>query len=473
MPQNKSRLVWTEAWPFDCPNGCKQIDASGPAAQAPANGDTSLQCGLVAKRLFTALQNRELPFVSLDYADDLASRLREEAPALSAFRHMLLLGIGGSALGARAMQKAFYPMQDWPGHAGDPNARYLWIADNVDPESLPRWFERLPAAQTLVVVISKSGGTIETMSQYFLAKQWLKAQCGQDYKKHLLLITDPDSGFLRKEATSSGLASLPVPQKLGGRYSVLCAVGLAPALFLGLAWEELLAGAKELFAPLNQAATPEEMEKVLAVHPAWNLAVWAKAMQDRGLDELIYFTYVPKLASFGAWFAQLWAESLGKNGKGSMPLPATGVTDQHSLQQMFLDGPKNKACLFISSQNLPEGAQFPPALDAPWAYLAGKTLKELLLAETLGARMALAERKIPLLEMQLAAPDEFNVGKLIALLGLATIFTGWLLEINPLDQPAVELGKRLAKASLGADGLAEEKDMLNRFRNLPEKIQTF
>ncbi len=467
MPHNnKSQLVWTHAWPFDCVN--KPCPYTMPGAPAKDTGPACTQLQVTAERLFSELQNRNLPFVSMSYVEELTIQLKEMAAHICSFNHMLLLGIGGSALGARALQKAFYPQQDWPGHNNDPNAKNLWIADNIDPESLPQWFERLPAEQTLVVVISKSGGTIETMAQYFLAEEWLRNKLGSNYKQHLLLVTDKDNGFLRANANALSLTALPVPAKLGGRYSVLSAVGLVPALFLGLHWENLIKGAKDLFNPLNQAQTPQAMEEALHTHPAWSLAVWAKAMQDQGLDELIYFTYVPKLATFGPWFAQLWAESLGKSGKGSMPLPATGVTDQHSLLQMFLDGPGNKACLFVSSSGLPEGRRFPAHLDEDWSYLADKSLKDLLLAETLGSRMALAERGTPLLELRLAETDEYNAGKLIALLGLATVFTGWLMEINPLDQPAVELGKRLAKASLGSAGLNEEKEMLAKFRSIPE-----
>lgn len=464
MTRNMNKLIWTQAWTLAF------ADNFNPEA---VEADFLKQRKTAAERLTNELGKGELPFVSLDYADDLVRALEKLAPQIRSFRHLLLLGIGGSALGARALQKAFYPQQDWPEHAGDPDAKFLWIADNVDPESLPRWFERLPPEQTLVLVISKSGGTIETMSQYFLAKEWLQAGLGLDYKRHLLLVTDQKNGFLRAEADQLGLATLPVPAKLGGRYSVLSAVGLAPALFLGMDWQSLLSGCKDLFAPLNKAKNAAQMEAALAEHPAWKLAVWAKCMLRQGFNELIFFTYVPKMATFGPWFAQLWAESLGKDGKGSMPLPATGVTDQHSLQQMFLDGPKNKACIFVSSESLPEGMRFAAELDPKWSYLAGKSIKDLLLAETQGTRMALSERGVPLVEINLAAPTEYNAGKLMGLLGLATIFTGWLMDIDPLDQPAVELGKRLANASLGADGLAEEKRKLAEFKNRPEKSQNF
>ena len=456
-----SKLIWTQAHPLS------------PAGDSIESGEPEINLGkektAASIRLFNGLQEKKLPFVSLDYAGELASELEELAPHLTSFEHLLLLGIGGSALGPRALQKAFYPEQDWPLHDG----KCIWIADNVDPESLPQWLERLPPKETLVLAISKSGSTIETIAQYFLAKEWLESALGPEYKKHLLLITGKNSGFLRSEANSLGLRSLTVPPNLGGRYSVLSAVGLVPALFLGMDWKALLAGAQEVFKPLNSAKNAEEADSALENHPAWKLAVWARAMMLKGYGELIYFTYVPKMATFGPWFAQLWAESLGKNGKGSMPLPATGVTDQHSLQQMFLDGPKNKACIFVSSQNLPDGSAFPEKLAPEWAYLEGKNLKDLLLAETLGTRMAFSENRIPLLEIRLARPDEYNAGKLMALLGLATILTGWLMGINPLDQPAVELGKRLANASLGAAGLDEEKRKLALFKEARETSQGF
>jgi glucose-6-phosphate isomerase len=140
---------------------------------------------------------------------------------------MLLLGIGGSALGARALQKAFAPSQDLPGHAG----KSLWILDNVDAASLEAHLSRLPAAETLVYVVSKSGDTIETIGQYFLVKQWLKNELPDAWKDHLLLNTDAQKGYLRQEAAQFGIRTLPVPDNLGGRYSALSAVGLVPPPF--------------------------------------------------------------------------------------------------------------------------------------------------------------------------------------------------------------------------------------------------
>ena len=453
-----SRLIWTHAY--------KGRIASPAAAGSGAGPAVGKSASVVTAHLETELKAGRLPALSLDYVSELTLALQTLTPFLKGFKHMLLLGIGGSSLGGRALQKIFAPEADWPGYAGP----WLWVADNVDAAALPAWLRRLPAADTLVVVISKSGGTIETMAQYLLVKEWLKESCGEKWTDHVLPVTDKRSGFLRQEAGENGMLSLPVPEHLGGRYSVLSAVGLVPAAFLGADWQALLNGAANVTRPL---LTATDMTAALAEHPAWKLAKWAHALMRADYSQLIFFSYIPSFTAMGAWFAQLWAESLGKNGLGSMPLPAVGATDQHSLQQMFLDGPKNKACIFVSSQNLPDGSAFPEKLAPEWAYLEGKNLKDLLLAETLGTRMAFSENRIPLLEIRLARPDEYNAGKLMALLGLATILTGWLMGINPLDQPAVELGKRLANASLGAAGLDEEKRKLALFKEARETSQDF
>jgi len=413
--------------------------------------------GEMAARLAAEIAAGRLPFLALPFMDALERDLAElEAGFLARFEHMLLLGIGGSALGARALQKAFAPSQDLPNHRG----RSLWILDNVDAGSLEAHLSRLDAAKTLVYVVSKSGDTIETIGQYFLVKEWLQKALPVAWKDHLLLNTDENKGYLRQEAASFGIRALPVPDNLGGRYSALSAVGLVPAAFLGMDWRALVAGFRSIAAPL---ADPGLNAGKLAAHPSFEFALWAKALMDAGYSELITFFYIPAWACFADWFAQLWAESLGKDGQGSQPIPAVGVTDQHSVNQMFLDGPRNKACLFVERGNGPAGPAFPADMPAIFDYLQGKRFGELLPAEALGTRMALCKNDVPLVLLRLGADDARAAGKMMALLGAATLVTGWLMGVNPVDQPAVELGKRLAKARLGASGLEEEKAELAAF----------
>ncbi len=410
------------------------------------------------------LAGGRLPFISMPYRSALEAELPKVMERFSGrCKHMLLLGIGGSALGPRALQKAFMPQQDWPGHTGP----WLWIADNVDSNSLSGWLDKLPPKETMVVVISKSGGTIETMAQYFIVRDWLQARLGEAWTQQVLMVTDEKQGALRQEAMEKNLPSLPVPDYLGGRFSVLSAVGMVPAYFCGMDWKGILAGAASVLAPV--AAAPEKM----AEHPAWRLAVWNKALMDNGYNQLIFFTYIPAWACFGAWFGQLWAESLGKQGNGSMPLPATGVTDQHSLQQMFLDGPKNKACLFLEGQNMPRGPQFSAGTPDKWSYLRGQHFGDVLAAETIGTLGAFAANDIPLVRMSMGEVTEQGAGRLMALLELTTLFTGWLLKIDPLDQPAVEYGKRLANARLGAAGYAQEEKDLQAYFAAPDETVEF
>ncbi len=422
--------------------------------------------GEMAERLVAETRAGKLPFLTMPYASALKEDLTRLQDFLRQFDHMLLLGIGGSALGARALQRAFFPQQDQPGHTGPS----LWIADNVDAYALEAYLAKLPPRKTVVVTVSKSGGTIETVGQYFILKEWMQKHLGDDWAGHMLLVTDEKQGFLRGEVDKFDIRSLPVPDNLGGRYSVLSAVGLVPALFLGMDIDALVAGAREILGPL---ASAELTGGQLARHSSFQLAAWAAALLDKGYDEMIFFTYIPLWSSFGDWFAQLWAESLGKEGKGSQPVPAMGVTDQHSVNQMFMDGIRNKACLFLTCPNLPAGPRFPADLPDQFAYVRGKDFGELLQAEGLGTRMALSQNGVPLVELRLGSDTPREAGKLIGLLGAATILTGWLMGINPLDQPAVELGKRLAKARMNADGLNEEKADLNAFLTADRDIREF
>ena len=415
----------------------------------------------LSSRLAAEVEQGHLPFLDLPFRQRLERELPPLLPRLKARRHMLLLGIGGSALGARALQRAFAPQQDEPGHDGPS----LWIADNVCEATLARWLDRLVPAETQVVCVSKSGGTIETVAQYLLVRDWLRDSLGDAWREHVLLVTDDRQGFLREEAERYGLPALEVPDHLGGRYSALSAVGIVPAAFLGIDWQALLDGAAAQGESLIRAARAGE----LTGHPAFRLAAWAHELEGCGYDQLIFFCYLPQWAAFGAWFAQLWAESLGKSGTGSQPLPAVGVTDQHSINQMFLDGPRNKACLFLTGPDVAvrqadgRGPHFSADMPERWRWLAGRPFGCLLDAEALGTRMALCRNGLPLTHLRMAEATPRAAGALMALLEGATLLTGWLNGIDPLDQPAVELGKRLANARLGAPGLDEDAAAMRDF----------
>ncbi len=436
------RLDWHHAW-------------AGRSGRSEPSATPIAEC---AARLTGECAAGLLPFLTMPFVADLERQLDELVPTLKRFKHMVVLGIGGSALGARALQKAFFPQQDRPGHKGP----WLWIADNIDAASLSAWMESLDPRETVVVPVSKSGGTIETLSQYFLFRDWLKNALGSRWNEHLIFVTDENNGYLRQEVEREQIASLPVPDHLGGRYSVFSAVGMLPAAFLGMPWRALLRGVAQALSPLA-AATPES----LAAHPAWQLAVWGRELWRKQYSQLIFFTYIPAWSFLGDWFAQLWAESLGKDGKGTMPLPAVGVTDQHSLQQMFLAGPADKGCLMLScpalSQGEAAGPLFPDDIPEKWSWLRGKRFGELLDAECLGTSAALARSRVPLLRIATGSTGPEEAGAIMGLCMAATLLAGWLMDLNPLDQPAVELGKRLAYARLGSTAYPQEAAMLDDF----------
>lgn len=404
-----------------------------------------------------------LPFLALPFEEDLIHQLEIHEEFLRSFKHMLLLGIGGSALGPRALQRAFAPGQDRPNYDGP----CLWIADNVYPEWLQEHLDKLVPEDTLVVVVSKSGGTIETIAQYLIVLPWLQTKLPGTWQEHLFVVTDANKGFLRDEVDKYALRSLPVPDNLGGRYSVLSAVGMVPAVFLGMDWKGLIQGAISVGRPL--AENPD----MLLDHPAWKLARWAHQMSEAGKSQVIYFCYIPAWSTFGPWFCQLWAESLGKDGKGTMPIPATGVTDQHSLLQMFLDGPKDKICLFVSTPADRKLLPMPTKLPEQWQYLKGHSFGDILDAETLATRATLAQKDVPVVHLDMPDDSAFSAGKMMMLLEAATIFTGWLMGINPVDQPAVENGKKLARARLGMPGSEEDAARLALFTAIPSESMDF
>lgn len=442
-------IDWTDSWQ-------DKLDIKSKYASADA----------ISARFSKEVAEGKLPFCSMPYMAELLYDLEGLEDYVKGFEHMLLLGIGGSALGARALQKAFFSAQDEPCHEGP----WFWIGDNVCAKTLESYLEKLPLEKTLVAVVSKSGGTIETISQYFLIREKMKKKMGDKWNRNFIFVTDKKNGFLREQADELSIKTLEVPDNLGGRYSVLSAVGLLPAMFMGIDYRSLVEGASAILAPL---ASPDLNSEALLKHPSYKLACWNAALMENGYNELIFFSYVPQWACFGQWFAQLWAESLGKEGQGSQPIPAVGATDQHSVNQMFLDGPRNKGCIFLTCESLPDGEKFLEGIPDKFAYIKGKNFGDLIHAEGLGTKMALSANKVPLVEIKMSKSSEESAGRMMGLLMAATIFTGWLMGINPVDQPAVELGKRLAKARLGAEGLQEEKSDLEAFLSTKREEQIF
>lgn len=370
--------------------------------------------------------------------------------------HVLVLGIGGSALGTKALLTALRrpAWNEWDDEGREYFPR-LTVLENVDPTSVGAALRRIDARRVLVNVISKSGGTAETMAQYLVVRAWLEDALGAAAHRHLVFTTDPAKGALRELARAEGIATLDVPPAVGGRFSVLSPVGLLPAALVGIDVAELLKGARRA---VERAATDD-----LRRNPA---ALWAALMfaadRDLGAPIHVLMPYTDRLREFAEWYRQLWAESLGKRQDrsgstvfaGPTPLAAVGATDQHSQVQLFMEGPFDKAITFLTVDDLGEDVPIPTraGLPADLAYLSGHTLGGLLRAEYDATSTALAQMGRMNCTLRLPDLSAATLGELIMFFQLATGYAGVWYGVDPFDQPGVELGKRLTYGAMGRSG---------------------
>ncbi len=371
------------------------------------------------------------------------------------FDHLLVLGIGGSALGAKAMLTALKgpAWNEWDAGRRD-NWPTLTVLENVDPVTVLGTLDRLDPRRTLVNVISKSGGTAETLAQYLIVRDWLD-RAVEDPREHLVVTTDPARGALRAIAAAEGLASFEVPPEVGGRFSVLTAVGLVPAAILGIDIAEMVAGA-------GDAVEQSRSERLTDNDAArWALLQW-QAHATRAANVHVLMPYSDRLRDFAEWFRQLWAESLGKRldrdgnevHRGPTPVGAVGATDQHSQVQLFVEGPFDKTITFIRIRDTADMLPIPGRenLGPDMSYLAGKTLGGLLDAEFVATREALRSQGRMSSTIEIDTLDARTLGHLFMFFQLATGYAGAWYGVNPFDQPGVELGKVLTFAAMGREG---------------------
>jgi glucose-6-phosphate isomerase len=368
---------------------------------------------------------------------------------------VLVLGIGGSSLGARA---AVHALGSPLASAGLSTGRRLHFPDNSDPWLFKALLERLDPQRTLALVVSKSGGTVETAAQMLCVQAWFEQRLGPgSLSQHLVAITDPQKGSLRAFAGQHGLETLEIPSNVGGRFCVLTAAGLLPLRLLGIDVKPMLRGAQAMAARCESPALLENPAGIFA-------AIHVQHMRLFGHSTHVLMPYSDALRPIAAWFVQLWAESLGKRvdraGRvvetGPTPLPAVGATDQHAQVQLFIEGPRDKLVSFIALDEPLTDLRIPESAGDN-AYLGGRGLAELLDAERRGTALALARNGRPSLCIHLPRLDAEQLGALFFLFEAATAFAGELLDIDAFDQPGVEEGKRLAFGLLGRQGYQEQR----------------
>jgi glucose-6-phosphate isomerase len=354
------------------------------------------------------------------------------------------VGIGGSALGPMALHRAL----NHPYHNVLPEgAPRIHFAENTDPSTLGGILDVADPDGTWVNVVTKSGSTAETMANFLVIRGFLVEALGDfGYQERTIATTDPGEGFLKEIADREDLRTLPIPQDVGGRFSVLTPVGLLPAAVTGLDVEALLLGA---------AQCVDEVEEQRAEHPAVVGAAMHYLMDTaRGRNVRVMMTYADALERLAAWFVQLWAESLGKDGKGSTPHGAVGTTDQHSQVQLYMEGPQDKVVEIVEVENHPRDLEIPEAYEdlGGVGYLGGHTMAELLRVECDATRRALAEAGRPNSTIKLGTISEENLGYVFQALEVQTAVAGSLYGVNAFNQPGVEAGKQITYKRMGRPG---------------------
>ncbi len=427
----------------------------------------------LVSQLNRARHDRQLPYMDLPYNDLMLEQVKRLAVELSdECENFVVLGIGGSALGNIALQTALNPYM----HNLDDSQRKgprLFVFDNVDPVQLTSFLNWVDDKldKTIFNVISKSGSTAETASQYLILYKLLCDRIGRDRcKRQIVATTDAKEGTLRKIANEEGFRTLDVPDGVGGRFSVLSAVGLLSAAVCGIDVESLLAGAREMD---KKTGCEDFYRNPAAINAAVN---WHYYNRGKKISVMMPYSYA--LKDIADWYRQLWAESLGKAQNlagedvfvGPTPVKALGATDQHSQVQLYREGPNDKLFTFLEVSRFQEDVEIGPAPDyaGELDYLAGAKMSKLINSEKYATEYSLLQSRRPCLSVIFDKIDAYTVGQFIYLFEVTTSLAGLLFGINAYDQPAVELGKEATFGLMGRKDYAELAEKIKPVTKIDE-----
>jgi glucose-6-phosphate isomerase len=384
------------------------------------------------KAYHDTLNNPEIGFFHLPQNKELLSETKVVYEKFKHKKYFIHVGIGGSALGPDMLLKAM----------GSTKGVEFIFLNNIDPDDLHRQLAKVKIKDALIYIVSKSGTTAETVAAMsILANELNKAGIKEDqYKDYFVFCTDPVKGDLRKIGVAWNVQTLSVPSNIGGRFSVLTPVGFLPMLFAGIDADKVLQGAAKLQPVLSDKTQSQEFFK---------LASWLKDLHDQGIRQTVMMPYSSLLKEYSAWFVQLWAESLGKNGKGMTPIPAYGATDQHSQMQLFMEGPDDKTIFLIEVEKFQHDFELKNTISGEsFKTLSPFSLGTLMKAEFEGTLAALAENKRHVVHFKVPAVNEETLGQLILFSECLTVLMGQMLKVDPFNQPGVEAGKKHAYAWL-------------------------
>ncbi len=405
-----------------------------------------------------------LQWMNLGYNEETVWLVKEYASLVrNRFENILILGIGGSALGGLAVTEALLkPYWNLLPEEKRNNYPKIFFLDNIDPDQIVGLLEILDLKKTLVNVITKSGSTAETMSQYMIVKDIMERELGDNYRRNIVATTDQKTGFLRLLAEQEGYKTFVVPDDVGGRFSIFSAVGLLPFALVGIDIDEIINGVKDMDLALKNTDIFENIA-------AQNALIHYLLDTQKGKNLSVMMPYSSRLKYVSDWFVQLWAESLGKETNregekincGPTPLKALGVTDQHSQIQLYNEGPNNKIINFIRVEEFDNTLEIPDIFDyTGLCYLGGKTINNLLNAEADSTKVALVDYQRPNVTINIPRVNGYYVAQLLYMLEIQTAIAGELYGIDTFNQPGVEQAKNYTYALMGRSGYEDSAQTL-------------
>lgn len=405
-----------------------------------------------------------LQWMNLGYNEETIWYVKEYAAMVQGrFDNILVLGIGGSALGGMAVTEALLkPYWNFLTPEQRDGLPRIFFLDNIDPDTITGLLNVLDLKKTLVNVITKSGSTAETMAQFMIVKNILEKELGDNYRYNIVSTTDKKTGILRQISEQEGYKTFVVPDDVGGRFSVFSAVGLLPFALVGLDIDEIMNGIKDMDLALKNTDIRENIA-------AQNALIHYLMDTKKGKNLSVMMPYSSRLKYLSDWYVQLWAESLGKNKDkngndvhiGPTPIKALGATDQHSQIQLYNEGPNNKVINFIRVAEFDNTLEIPNIYEYTGiGYLGGKTVNQLLNAEADSTRVSLSDYNRPTVTITMDKIDGYNVAQLLYMLEVQTAIAGELYNINTFDQPGVEQAKNYTYALMGRVGYEESAETL-------------
>jgi len=431
-------------------SGCLAETIGGRGVNKVELEETLKEAGPALKQVRAWHADRTLPLLRIsERRDDLAACREAADLLLRGATDIVLFGTGGSSLGAQALaQLAFHRVAGLGDIRTEAGTLRFHFFDNLDGIALELALARLDLKSTRFLVVSKSGGTPETVVQFVTALEALK-EAGLEWNaaQHIVCLSEPgapEKNAVRRLAERHGLMVLEHDPNIGGRYSVLSNVGLLPAMLMGLDPVAIREGAAEVLDLALSERAPSD------IPPALGAAVHQALVRHHGLTTVVLMPYSDRFRIFATWFQQLWAESLGKAGNGTQPVAAAGPVDQHSQLQLYLDGPTDKLFTVMMFETAGTGPRIPESYrtDPLIGYLAGRTVGDLTDCQQRATAETLAQAGRPVRRLAMSAQDERTMGALLMHFMLETILAGLMMRIDPFDQPAVERSKILTRQYL-------------------------